>query len=201
MGKGGLTGMNKVRKGFYKSAEFRQVVRIGAAAYSAGTEGGFERIITGRQGEWAELHPAYQEQKRRDGKDPRKWIRTGRTLKALSQGKLPSKEGTSKGLRYKITPGRLLAVMRPTVFKGARRGRKPAANVQKKIWKNLNYGIDGDGGARSGGRLIKDKRGRVLNGRPGRYLGGWVVPLKRDIEASIERETAEILREAGFLVR
>ena len=196
------TDMFKVRKAFYKSAEFKNIVRIGAAVYDPGLDGEFEGMINAKQGEWAPLHPVYAKQKQQQGHDSRKWVRTGRTLKALSQGELPRREGTSKGVRFKVNrQGRkLIAMIRPAAFRGS--GKKPPAAIQKKIWKNLNWGIDVGGKAASQGRLVKDKRGRLLNRRPGRDLmTGWAKGMESQISKSVEKETAKILSEGGLVAR
>jgi hypothetical protein len=189
----------KVERAFYKSAEFQEAVRAGAAAFSVGTKGGFGGLISRQQSTWADLHPAYADQKRREGKDPRKWVRTGRTLQVLSQGALPRKEGSRKGLRYKITPGRLWATLRPEVFKGGK--TKPGKDVQKKIWKNLNYGIDVAGVAEGKGKTVRDKKGRRLSRRPGRNLTRWAKGLEPEIAQEILKELLLVLEDNGLEVK
>ncbi len=191
---------SKIDKAFYKSADFKRIVRVGAAAFEPRLTGGFERLINQQQGNWAPLNLQYQRWKERKGLDRRKWVRTGRTLAAMRSGK-PEKEGTRKGVRYKVTPGRFLAIVRVSTFRSSGKGRKPGGKVQKKIFKNLNYGIDVARKAQKKGRAVKSKTGRVLSGFPARPLFEWYAGETQEIRKSIEAEVREIFKELGFNAR
>lgn len=182
----------KVDRAFFKSAEFRQIVRLGAAVFDPRMQGGFARLIQSQQSAWPELSAAYAEWKAKKGLSPDRWIATGRTQRALDAGELPRKEGTRKGVRFKITPGRLHATLRVATF--GRRGRKPGSEVQKRIFKNMNYGIDGQKKAKA----IRSKSGRILNGFPARPLFAWFRSDVKPIEQALDKEAQAIFRESGF---
>lgn len=209
--------LRKVSRAFYKSAEFKQIVRIGAAVFDPRLSGGFARVVAARQGEWPDLNAHYRAWKERKGLGNRKWVRTGKTLAALSQGPLPRKEGTRKGVHYYITPGRLWAIIRPMVFASKVPGQKRRAKakkvkaapltkeerakkaeakneLQKKIFRNLNYGIDKHRKAKA----IRSKSRRILNGFPARSLFAWMKMDEAPVEKAIAKEAQAIFREAGF---
>ncbi len=186
----------KVDRAFYKTREFANIVRVGAAAFRPKLMGGFRRMISELQGAWPDLSPGYAAQKARRGQDLRKWVRTGRTLKALSQGPI-MKEGTRKGVRFKITPGRLIARLSIRTF-GPARGKRPPATVQKKIFRNLNYGF---GRRVAGGFEFAGKGGRKevrSRGIPRRLLFVWRRSDVSDVEKSVAEEAQLIARESGF---
>jgi hypothetical protein len=183
----------KMDRAFYKSARFEAMVRIGSAAFSAGTTGGFAEVIAGEQSRWGALNPDYAERKKRQGMSAEKWIRTGRTVAALSQGELRRKEGTTKKARYKVSPGRLIATLRPVAFRGSGKGKAPGPDAQKRIWKNLNYGIRG--GKRG---PVRSKSGRIISGLPARSLVPWIVKLRAKIEEHVEAELQKILNDEGI---
>lgn len=182
---------NKLDKGFYKSEKFANIVRIGAAAFEPRMTGGFAKRINAMQGSWPSLNDAYLAHKRKKGQDQRKWVRTGRTLAALSMGRFP-KETVRKGVRYKITPGRLMAILSLRTFKPDN-GKKPSTTVQKKIFKNAHYGIDTGKGVVGG---VRGKRGQNLSGFPARPLFRWWADEIPEIEQSIAAETLRILEES-----
>lgn len=193
MGKSAKFKFGKLDKAFYRSSTFAEIVRLGAAAFRPRLSGGFGRLIDKDQGRWADLHPAYLEQKKRGGLDKRKWVRTGRTLKALSQGPLKPKEGTQKGVRFKFTPGRLIATIMTVTF--GRRGKRPTRDVQKKIFKNLNYGIDS---GKKSAKPIRSKSGRDLRGFPARRLFDWERGEMEELRKSLEVEIDAIFHDAGM---
>lgn len=199
----------KVERAFYKSVDFQRIVRVGAAAFEPRLTGGFERLINQQQGAWKPNSKQYAEWKQRKGLDRRVWVRTGETLKAMNSGK-PAGEGTAHGVRYKVTPGRFLAVLRVLRFgtkvegveygkKGGRkRNKMPTRGVQKKIYKNLNYGIDVARKAQKEGKAVKSKSGKVLSGFPARRLFWWQSGEIQEIRESIEKEVKAIMQEVGF---
>lgn len=178
----------KIDKAFFRTQAFKNLVRIASAVFAPRLSGGFADLIHRGQSSWPALNPQYLAWKKSHGKSPLKWVRTGKTLKALSQGRI-EKEGTKKGVRFKITPGRLWAFLRVTTFK-PNKGRKPKSDVQKKIFRNLNYGVDAKGKAN-----LTDASGRRLSGRPSRSLFHW----RRDeipiVEQSAAKETQAIIKE------
>lgn len=199
-----------LERGFYKSARFKNLVRVASAAFTPRLTGGFDRAISALQGSWPALSEGWARDKAKQGWDARKWVRTGRTIAALAGGR-PEREGTKAGIRFKLTPGRLWAVIRPTTFGPAKRSsrsrktkrgksRKPANAVQKRIFNNLNYGIDAAGKAAAAGKTIKSKRGRRMSGFPARSLFVWKMANYDD--SGMAREAAEtefwkIFREGG----
>lgn len=201
----------RVEKAFYKSAEFQRIVRVGAAAYKPRLTGGFERVINQQQGTWQPNSPQYARWKANLGLDRRTWVRTGRTLAAMNSGK-PVAEGTKKGVRFKITPGRFLAIVRISMFggkvpgagygkRGGKAPGKPNGKVQKKIFKNMNYGIDKEGKAAKEGRAVRSRTGRVLSGFPGRPLFEWQSGEMKEIRESVQEEVNAIFDELGLLER
>lgn len=177
----------RLEKGFFKSSEFKNLERIGAAAFEPRMSGGFAKLIDERQGEWAPLSEQYKRDKARRGQSTKKMERTGRMRTALSQGR-PPKQGTRKRVKFRI--GRnLLAYVRFRGFK-PNKGKYPAKDQQEKIAKNLEYGIDSGGRAR-----LKDRAGRRLSGRQGRPLFRWRREEIPAVEAAVAREASKILAE------
>lgn len=185
------TDTTKIERAFFRSAEFKAMVRVGGAAFRPRMSGGFAAILDARQGYWAALNERYRTNKAAKGLDARRWVRTGRTLAALSKGPI-MREGTRSGVRYKVTPGRWIAHIRVGLF-GPRRGKRPGPEVQKKVFRNLNYGIDAAGKVTGG---LRDKRGRKLSGRHARPLFTWSATERADIEKSVAIEAQAILDEA-----
>jgi hypothetical protein len=112
-------------------AERREVLRIAMAAFGVRTEGGQQKIVSQKQSEWEDLHPATAKAKARRGQDPRKWVRTGRTIEALSQGRLEPKTSAQKGVRVTLSKS-LNAVLVPETFRPDK-GRKPKKEDQRAI--------------------------------------------------------------------
>jgi hypothetical protein len=114
-----------------KLADRRELLRLAMAAFAVRTQaGGFEKVINAASG-WPELSPVYAAAKAKRGQDSRRWVRTGRTLRALTQGRLQPKESNQKGARVRLSRNGI-AVLTVSTF-GPQRGAKPAARVQEAI--------------------------------------------------------------------
>lgn len=183
---------SRITYAFRKTDGFKTYVRIGAAAFRPRLTDGTEKIVNQAQSSWAALHPAYAAAKQRQGQDPRKWVRTGRTLRAMTNN-VPTREGTRKGLRFKIQSNRR-AIIRPAVF-GPLRGKRPNTEVQKKILAILTKGVRLGKGAKAS---AKNKRLAGKTGRPGRELLSWQKSEVPAVTTSVEKEMAAIMREAGL---
>ena len=200
---------SKVSKAFFRSVEWKNIVAMGQAFFQKRLTGGFRAMANKNQGKWAALSPAYLEWKKRHGLDPRKWIRTGATMAALSSGR-PTGDGHGrvvKGIRFKVTRGRRIrATVRAVVFRGVKfggksakpRGKRGSKDLQARIYKILNWGIDAQKRGLLKGKRIRDKNRRVMNGFPARVLYRWDRGEMGPIVQDVEREMSRILKEAGL---
>lgn len=186
----------RVERAFRRVSVPKNLKRLGAAVYDHKLSGGFEQALALGQSTWKSLDPNYKQQKAKKGYDARMWVRTGRTLKALTQGPLPRREGTSKGVRYKLIPGRWRANIRVTTFK-PRRGKKPDDATQKKIFRNLNKGID----SQRQSKTAIGSKGRDWRGFPARDLFTWLPSDEAPRAAAIVAEQTAIMQGVGLQAR
>lgn len=149
-------------------ADRREMLRIAMAAFGVRTEGGQARLVENKQSEWEELHPATSRAKARRGQDPRKWIRTGRTLAALTQGRLEPKTSPQKGVRVTLSKA-MNATLVPETFRPDR-GRKPKKDDQRAIF------------------FMHDRRRPFLR---------WLREEVKAIEAKVAAEVQSIMAERG----
>jgi len=124
----------KIDKAFRQTAQFEEMQRVASAAFEPRLTGGFEKIINARQSSWSPLNTTYAEWKAKNGLDSRKWIRTGRTLKAMSQGRI-EKEGTKRGMRFKFQRNGK-ATLTPRTFDKKKRGKK-SGRTRKSTGRNV----------------------------------------------------------------
>lgn len=131
----------KMDKAFKSTTAYANLVAIGASAFEPLLEGGFKSKINSRQSSWKDLDSSYARQKILEEGAGKKWIRTGKLLKAV-HGNPIEKTGTKRGLNFKIrgTAQKTTAIILPTTYgHHLDKQNRPNAAMKRRIHSLLDF--------------------------------------------------------------
>lgn len=174
----------KVDKAFRKTEEFKNVARVGMAAYEERMEGGFRRVVERGRADWKPLAAGTVRIKQRKAVSIKPWIWTGKTLEVLSRGAI-ERVGVNRGTKFTISRNGICSIRPSHLARRVGQGKNNGRNSGT-LWGMLNFAW--------GGGYEKGKRG---SGQVGRGLG-WKhddIPL---MEPNIARAIELVFRDAGL---
>ena len=209
----------RVQKAFRRAAKDPALAAIAVAVYQKPLRDGLQARLLHRS--WPPNSPEWLAAKRRKGWGQQPWVRTGRTLQAITNNP-PEKLGTRKGIKVGVNWRNAVAFLLPRTFTDAK-GKRLPAKAQEMVFNTHRYG-----GAvskiRSGWRAMLGRGGResfrdylfgtygpknraqaaALSGHDGippRPLFAWAKEWSPDMTEDVEQAVQRILAKEGFLVR
>lgn len=207
----------KVRKGFKKLEKDPAIAELAVAVYQKPLQSGLRHRLEGVT--WAPNSPEWLARKKGKGWGQKPWVRTGKTLKALTNN-APMKLGTKKGIKVGVDWRKSWAFAVPRTFTEGDGKTRISAKRQDQVAMTLKRGgviaklkaaADKRGGRLmdylelASGLVATDRRVRMVErgktGIPPRPLFSWVREWYPDVERDIEKTAKRLMREAGFKVK
>jgi len=114
-------------KAFLQTTQGKSLVTISSWAFNTPLTTGFAKAIDANQGSWQPVAQRYARAKQLHGHSNLSWVRTGKTLKALKQGKPKEKSpSTTKGVKFQLDRKSAYAYIEPKTIGKGPRGKKDA---------------------------------------------------------------------------
>lgn len=193
------------KRAFKKLEKDPVLADLAVAGFKYPVTKGLRLELEKRQGTWAPNAPEYAERKRQQGHGAQPWVRTGRTLKAITANVFKTL-GTKKGLKLGMNWRNLRAFASPRTFTDSK-GAKLPPEKQSLVFNTLRKGTArfklGKTAIRLGATVDSVIEGIIGFGGgnrtvPGRPLFEWVVTWIPEVKREMEAAIAIAAKKAGF---
>ena len=198
----------KVQRAFERAAQDEAAKRIGAAALRKPFTDGLKNIVQGADFPPNSLRWLARKQQKGWGDKP--WIRTGKTLEALSNNPPTEALKTQGGVKFGFNRRKGQAFGIPRSLTGHNDRKRLKAKRQGKVLRTLQQGSRlhrlREGAAKAGqsiGKYVESIPGASATGMllPPRPLMRWERSWMKEIERDVEQAIRENLKKEGFRVR
>lgn len=197
---------SRVVRGFKRLEKDPVLAEIAVAAYQKPLRDG----LVGRlnNANWPQNSREWAARKRKKGWGGKPWVRTGKTLRAISNN-APSKLGAKRGMKVGVNWRSARAFAVPRVFTDGRGARLPGER-QELVFNTLKRGsamAKLKKNASKRGRSLKDVLSEALGPKknamtiPARPLFAWSRDWEPEMVRDIDEAVKRVFKREGFTVR
>lgn len=198
----------KAQRALERAAQDEATRRIGAAAFRKPFTDGLRNIV--QSANFPPNSPRWLAKKQAKGWGNKPWLRTGKTLDAISDNPPVDRLKTQGRVRFGLNRKAAMAFAQPRAFTDGRGRRFLRADDQEKVLNVHQRGSEmqrmREGAAKKGvsvAEYLEDASLGSATGKivPARPLMRWVSEWFKAIERDVEKAIATNLKKEGFIVR